>query len=573
MVMDWNLVIILHLVIIDDKSTNRQGGQMKKRKELVADPVLSRKRNTLKHHFQLAIIRGAIITILILIILTIWNIHASFVSQGEFVADMLARITADRIDTELPEQPTPEEVNEQMDILIHLPISYERVPGLPTFIKKTSAAVTVEKLAMFQIWQNNSLLFESTDWTMSGNDSWIEQITLYLYRKQFDQEAELVFGSEPMTVYVRLQPFFWMKQFMLLVFSLFVVGALSLLFIIPFSRQFATIFSKPFSKTAHQLELLAEKKYNETIQTKLEVKRPLREIHDIVTHTNQLLQKLKNKNDEQELHLQQTELLNEALSIQNEEIRQSKDEIEHAQVKLIQNQNLASIGQLTSSISQDIEGPLLNLKTNIENQKNWLTQLVQDENPSDEEKIYIQELFSALALNEMAWKRMNQLLKGLSSFSQPALAVSVPSDINECLQSVVLLTSNLWKRRIQMLEEYEDIPLFPFRTSSVSQVAMNLVVNAIQAIEKEGRIQIRSWREENKVLFSVEDNGSGIPEENLSKIFESGFTTKEIGKGSGLGLAICADIIRQHSGSIRVKSRLGSGSTFTVSLPYKPSGT
>jgi signal transduction histidine kinase len=96
---------------------------------------------------------------------------------------------------------------------------------------------------------------------------------------------------------------------------------------------------------------------------------------------------------------------------------------------------------------------------------------------------------------------------------------------------------------------------------------MNLLVNAAQAIDKEGRIIVKAWQEEQSVLFSVADDGCGIPAENVSKIFEPFFTTKEIGKGTGLGLSLSYEIVKKHRGEISVASEPGKGTVFTVSLP------
>ena len=98
---------------------------------------------------------------------------------------------------------------------------------------------------------------------------------------------------------------------------------------------------------------------------------------------------------------------------------------------------------------------------------------------------------------------------------------------------------------------------------------MNILVNASHAIEDKGDIAIRTWEKDNFVNVSITDTGSGIAKETIDKIFEPFFTTKEVGKGTGLGLSICYDIIKKHEGEVTVKSEVGKGTTFTVSLPVK----
>jgi two-component system NtrC family sensor kinase len=101
----------------------------------------------------------------------------------------------------------------------------------------------------------------------------------------------------------------------------------------------------------------------------------------------------------------------------------------------------------------------------------------------------------------------------------------------------------------------------------MSQVFMNLLVNAAYAIEDQGVITVRSWAEDGYVCVSVADTGRGIPEANLSRLFDPFFTTKEVGKGTGLGLNIAYDIVKKHNGEITVRSEPGKGTEFTVRIP------
>ena len=97
---------------------------------------------------------------------------------------------------------------------------------------------------------------------------------------------------------------------------------------------------------------------------------------------------------------------------------------------------------------------------------------------------------------------------------------------------------------------------------------MNLLINASHAIDKEpGVIKIRTWTEDESIVVSIKDNGKGIPPEQLSKIFEPFFTTKEVGKGTGLGLSLAYDIVTKHNGSMDVRSEVGVGTEFIVTLP------
>ena len=100
---------------------------------------------------------------------------------------------------------------------------------------------------------------------------------------------------------------------------------------------------------------------------------------------------------------------------------------------------------------------------------------------------------------------------------------------------------------------------------------MNLLVNAVHAIESQGVITVKTWHEDHSIFVMVSDTGHGIPKEKLSRIFEPFFTTKDVGKGTGLGLSISYDIIvKNHQGTIEVDSKEGIGTSFTVKIPVLP---
>jgi two-component system NtrC family sensor kinase len=98
---------------------------------------------------------------------------------------------------------------------------------------------------------------------------------------------------------------------------------------------------------------------------------------------------------------------------------------------------------------------------------------------------------------------------------------------------------------------------------------MNLLVNATQAIEKQGEITVKTWHENGSIVTTVSDTGCGIAAQNLNRIFEPFFTTKEVGQGTGLGLSITYDIVKKHGGEISVQSEPGKGTTFTVTIPVR----
>jgi two-component system NtrC family sensor kinase len=122
------------------------------------------------------------------------------------------------------------------------------------------------------------------------------------------------------------------------------------------------------------------------------------------------------------------------------------------------------------------------------------------------------------------------------------------------------------KNRIQIVKQYGNIPRVECHPNALNQVFVNLLVNAAQAIPERGTITIKTSKKADSVRIAISDTGVGIPAENLSKVFDPGFTTKGVGVGTGLGLSICYKIIQEHQGKIEVESS-DRGTTFTIVLP------
>jgi two-component system NtrC family sensor kinase len=141
------------------------------------------------------------------------------------------------------------------------------------------------------------------------------------------------------------------------------------------------------------------------------------------------------------------------------------------------------------------------------------------------------------------------------------------ADLNECIESTVNIVWNELKYKAILKKDYGKLPLTKCYPQQINQVFMNLLINAVHAIEKQGEITIKTWEEDKSIWAAISDTGRGIPEEHLNKIFEPFFTTKEVGKGTGLGLSITYEIVQKHNGDITVESEVGKGTTFKVRIP------
>jgi two-component system NtrC family sensor kinase len=150
-----------------------------------------------------------------------------------------------------------------------------------------------------------------------------------------------------------------------------------------------------------------------------------------------------------------------------------------------------------------------------------------------------------------------------------AVNVWKDDDIRQGIESALALAANEINPGCEVRKDYGDLPVVACVLSQVNQVFLNLLLNAIQAVNERGVVSIRTGRQRDEVWVEIADTGDGIPGKNLSLIFEPFFTTKPVGKGSGLGLAIAYAIVERHRGRIEVKSEVGKGSTFRVWLPIE----
>ncbi|MEN8230542.1 MAG: ATP-binding protein, partial [Bacteroidota bacterium] len=164
-------------------------------------------------------------------------------------------------------------------------------------------------------------------------------------------------------------------------------------------------------------------------------------------------------------------------------------------------------------------------------------------------------------------ERTTQIVKGLRTFSRLDEDVLKVADIHEGLDSTLILLRNKYKNRIEIVKDYGDIPQLECFPGQVNQVFMNILSNAIDAIEEKGKITISTSKVNGFIRINIKDTGSGIPENIKGKIFDPFFTTKDVGEGTGLGLSISHGIIEKHNGSIKVKSEEGKGSELIIMLP------
>jgi two-component system, NtrC family, sensor kinase len=166
--------------------------------------------------------------------------------------------------------------------------------------------------------------------------------------------------------------------------------------------------------------------------------------------------------------------------------------------------------------------------------------------------------------------QVKKIIQDLKIFVHPGQEHPELIDIHKHLDATLNLARNQLKYGIKVQKEYGNLPQIKGWASQLNQVFLNIIVNAIQASSEKGTLTIRTEFCDHKwVEIHISDTGTGILKENLTKIFDSFFTTKPAGEGTGLGLYMSYKIIKKHKGTITVRSKVGYGSTFTIKLPIE----
>jgi two-component system NtrC family sensor kinase len=274
----------------------------------------------------------------------------------------------------------------------------------------------------------------------------------------------------------------------------------------------------------------------------------------------------------------------------NEKLQEAYSELQHTQSHILQQEKMASIGQLAAGVAHEINNPMGFISSNLSSLGKYMDKIsafnaalmeaVQSRGDLEtlavlnelRKKMKIDfilgDISSLLAESHDGADRVRRIVQDLKSFSHVDETECKPFSINECLGSTLNMARNEIKYVAEVEEELDpDLPLLNCYPQQLNQVFMNILVNAAHAMEGHGTIKLKSEREANDIVVRISDTGKGIPPENLSRIFEPFFTTKEVGKGTGLGLSISYEIIKKHGGVMTVESEVGVGTTFIIRLP------
>ena len=269
-------------------------------------------------------------------------------------------------------------------------------------------------------------------------------------------------------------------------------------------------------------------------------------------------------------------LLEEYSRTLEQKVEERTREVREKQAQLVQSEKMAALGNLVAGIVHEINNPLAALSCSnatanrlVSRMKDNLTDCEKSPNTFTPARLHrlLEQIEAVGQTTQAAAHRIMGIVSSLRSFAGLDRAAQDRVDIHEGLESGVTLLQHLLVGRITLQRDYGAIPPMMCRPSQLNQVFMNLLVNAIEAIQHSGDIVIRTHTRGEFVAVEISDNGTGIAPENLGRIFDPGFTTKGVKVGTGLGLAIAHRIVEEHQGKIEVESELGKGSTFRVLLP------
>ncbi len=235
-------------------------------------------------------------------------------------------------------------------------------------------------------------------------------------------------------------------------------------------------------------------------------------------------------------------------------IQKSKEELINAQKQIYQTQKLASIGKLSAGIAHEINNPLNGIKS-------CLYSITKNPEDFERNKQYFDLINEGITNIELI---VNKLL----GFARQKSNTNEPVNICENIRKVILLLEyRIKEKQVDVTVNCNNIPNIKGDAQLIQEVFLNLIINSLDAVDVNGEIKISSYAEKDFVIIEFYDNGIGIEKKDLDKIFDPFFTTKDPGKGTGLGLSVTLGIIENMNGTIKVKSKSGFGTIFTIKLP------
>jgi len=267
-----------------------------------------------------------------------------------------------------------------------------------------------------------------------------------------------------------------------------------------------------------------------------------------------------------------------------EQLSKAHEDLRLSQAQVIQSEKLASLGVLSAGVAHEINNPISYIKCNLEVLQGYIEQITLFIAALDQDNSVTKEQLAALVVQyDISYiledvllltnsgidgvDRVATIVQGLKTFARKDLPDPESININEGIEATLIVVENELKYVADLKVELGNLPEIQGYPGQINQVVLNLLVNASHAINDHGEISVRSFVRDDHIVVEVEDDGGGIAPDQIDQIFTPFYTTKEPGQGTGLGLAIGYSIIERHHGHISVRSKVGEGTCFTITLP------
>lgn len=340
-----------------------------------------------------------------------------------------------------------------------------------------------------------------------------------------------------------------------------------------------------------------ERQMEEQAQQQRTLEKTMIEIQQANWDLTEAKEELQRQAEIQDAQAVEIELANAALQEKNLEIERTLKQLQEVQQQIVQSEKMAGLGQITAGIAHEINNPVtfisgavkplmrdlndildvlaeygkLKPDTDAALVRTILLRTAQLKHEMELDEVIL-EMKNLLKSMDNGAARIAEIVKGLQNFSRLDEHDLKTVDIHEGLDSTLTILRSQYKDHIEIIKEYGTIPLVECHAGQLNQVFMNILSNAIQAMEQAaGSIRITTRSKVSSggewVVIAIKDSGKGMSAEVRNRIFEPFFTTKDVGKGTGLGLSISFGIIEKHNGTIDVESEVGQGAEFIITLP------
>lgn len=333
--------------------------------------------------------------------------------------------------------------------------------------------------------------------------------------------------------------------------------------------------------------------FQTTILLEDQVRRRTEELEAAVRENEKVNRELQKAQKQMEREIQERKHAEAEVLRRNAELTELNNKLSHAHEQLVQSEKLVSIGLLAAGVAHEINNPIGFVFSNFNTLNAYLSDLfaaldayqkaesciaaqdVLTEIRALKDRLELdflkQDVVALMSESQEGIARVRKIVQDLKEFSRVDSQQDWTwMDLHKGIDSTLNIINTEIKYKADVVKEYGQLPEIECLSSQINQVIMNVVVNAAHAIESgRGRITIRTGAGEDVVWMEIEDTGCGIPKENLSRIFDPFYTTKPVGKGTGLGLSLSYGIIQAHGGRIDVRSEVGKGTTFRITLPVR----